>query len=68
MTSNISCDKIDIIAFIIWVVDQMRLFDVLPKEIFSILASPNQIIYSNALAVLYDAFRENLKIPKIIFI
>ena len=42
----------------------MHLFDVLPKEIFSILASPNQLIYYNALAVLYDAFRENLKIPK----
>jgi DNA-binding phage protein len=42
----------------------MRLFDIIPSELFSILSSPNRLIYSDALAVLYDAFRENLKIPK----
>jgi hypothetical protein len=33
----------------------MRLFDVVPGELFSIIASPNRLIYSDALAVLYDA-------------
>lgn len=42
----------------------MHLFEVVPGELFSILASPNRIIYSDALAVLYDAFQENLKIRK----
>lgn len=42
----------------------MHLFDVLPEDLFSILASPNRLIYSDALSVLYDAFRENLKIQK----
>jgi hypothetical protein len=42
----------------------MRLFDIVPNELFSILSSPNRLIYSAALAVLYDAFRENLKIQK----
>ncbi|HWQ73161.1 MAG TPA: Wadjet anti-phage system protein JetA family protein [Desulfitobacteriaceae bacterium] len=42
----------------------MRLFDIVPSELFSILSSPNRLIYSDALAVLYDAFRENLKIQK----
>ncbi len=45
----------------------MHLFDVVPSELFSILASPNRLIYSDALAVLYDAFRENLKIRKSTF-
>lgn len=42
----------------------MNLFDRLPKELFSILASPNKVVYSDALLVLYDAFQENLKISK----
>jgi hypothetical protein len=42
----------------------MHLFNVLPDDLFSILASPNRLIYSDALSVLHDAFRENLKIQK----
>lgn len=42
----------------------MKLFDVIPSELFSILASPNRALYSDALDVLYAAYRENLKIPE----
>ena len=42
----------------------MNIFSVIPLDLFSILASPNKVIYSDALFVLYDAFQENLKIPR----
>ena len=42
----------------------MKLFDAVPSELFSVLASPNRVLYSDALDVLYDAYRENLKIPE----
>lgn len=42
----------------------MKLFDVIPSDLFSILASPNRALYSDALDVLYTAYRENLKIPE----
>jgi hypothetical protein len=42
----------------------MKLFDVVPSDLFSILASPNRELYSDALDVLYAAYRENLKIPE----
>ena len=42
----------------------MKLFDAVPNELFSVLASPNRVLYSDALDVLYDAYRENLKIPE----
>ena len=42
----------------------MNIFERIPKELFSILASPNKAVYSDALLVLHDAFQENLKIPK----
>jgi len=42
----------------------MNVFDIVPQELFSILASPNKAVYSDALLVLYDAFQENLKIPR----
>lgn len=42
----------------------MKLFDAVPSELFSVLASPNRILYSDALDVLYCAYRENLKIPE----
>jgi len=42
----------------------MNIFDLIPQELFSILASPNKAVYADALLVLYDAFQENLKIPK----
>ena len=45
----------------------MKLFEVVPSELFSVLASPNRILYADALEVLYNAYRENLKIPEEIF-
>ena len=42
----------------------MKFFEVIPSELFSPLASPNRILYADALDVLYTAYRENLKIPE----
>lgn len=42
----------------------MKLFDAVPNELFSILASPNRDLYADALDVLYEAYRENLKVPE----
>ena len=42
----------------------MNIFDIVPQELFSVLSSPNKAVYSDALLVLYDAFQENLKIPR----
>ncbi len=42
----------------------MKLFDAVPSDLFSILASPNRVIYSDALDVLYEAYQEGLKIPE----
>lgn len=42
----------------------MKLFDVIPNDLFSILASPNRTLYADALDVLYEAYQENLKIPE----
>lgn len=42
----------------------MRLFDTVPNELFSVLASPNRVLYADALSVLYDAYRDTLKIPE----
>lgn len=42
----------------------MKLFDAIPSDLFSVLASPNRVLYSDALDVLYSAYRENLKIPE----
>ena len=42
----------------------MKLFDAVPGELFSVLASPNRVIYSDALDVLYEAYQEGLKIPE----
>lgn len=41
----------------------MKLFDAVPNELFSVLASPNRSLYADALDVLYEAYRENLKVP-----
>jgi hypothetical protein len=43
----------------------MNLFNAVPSELFSILASPNRSLYADALEVLYEAYRDNLKIPEI---
>lgn len=40
----------------------MKLFDTVPSELFSPLASPNRVLYADALEVLHTAYRENLKI------
>lgn len=42
----------------------MKLFDAVPSDLFSVLASPNRVIYSDALDVLYEAYQEGLKIPE----
>lgn len=42
----------------------MQLFDAVPNELFSVLASPNRNLYADALDVLYEAYQENLKIPE----
>lgn len=43
----------------------MNLFSALPAELFYVLASPNRRLYADALDVLYEAYRDNLKIPEI---
>lgn len=47
--------------------DTVHLFEIVPEELFSLLASPNRRIYSDALMVLHDAFHENLRISKSCF-
>lgn len=42
----------------------MRLFEAIPSELFSVLASPNRVLYADALDVLYEAYGDNLKIPE----
>lgn len=42
----------------------MNLFEVVPGDLFSPLASPNRKLYADALDVLYTAYRETLKIPE----
>ena len=42
----------------------MNLFERVPLELFSVLASPNRGLYADALDVLYDSYKENLKIPE----
>lgn len=42
----------------------MNLFDRIPSELFSVLASPNRMLYADALDVLWDTYRGNLKIPE----
>lgn len=42
----------------------MNLFERIPTELFSVLASPNRALYADALDVLYETYRESLKIPE----
>jgi hypothetical protein len=42
----------------------MKLFDAVPSELFSILASPNRALYAEALEVLYQAYQNHLKLPE----
>ena len=42
----------------------VKLFEAIPSDLFSVLASPNRELYADALDVLYEAYQENLKIPE----
>lgn len=42
----------------------MNLFDILPENLFSILASPNKKIYINALFVIREVFSQEMSIPR----
>ena len=42
----------------------MKLFETIPGDLFSVLASPNRFLYADALDVLYEAYRDHLKIPE----
>ena len=42
----------------------MNLFEIVPIELFSPLASPNRKLYADALEVLYMAYQEALKLPE----
>ena len=42
----------------------MKLFEAVHPDIFSVLASPNKELYASALEVLYEAYRDYLKIPE----
>lgn len=42
----------------------MKLFEVVPSEFFSVLASPNRELYAEALEILYRAYRNHLRLPE----
>jgi len=42
----------------------MKLFEAIHPDIFSVLASPNKELYASALEVLYESYRDSLKIPE----
>ena len=42
----------------------MKLFESIPRDLFSVLTSPNRELYADALDVLYSAYCENLKISE----
>lgn len=42
----------------------MNLFEIIPSDLFSPLASPNRKLYADALDVLYTAYLERLRIPE----
>ncbi len=42
----------------------MNLFQQVPEELFSILSSPNRMLYADALEVLYLVYQDALKIPE----
>lgn len=42
----------------------MKLFDIIPQNLFSILASPNREIYVNSLFVIRKAFKQEMSIRK----
>lgn len=42
----------------------MNLFDVIPENLFSILASKNKRIYVDALFVIRESFKQEMSLPK----
>jgi len=42
----------------------MKLFEAIHPDLFSVLASPNKELYASALEVLYEAYRDHLRIPE----
>ncbi len=42
----------------------MSLYDIIPENLFSVLASKNKNLYCNALFVVLDSFKAHLKISK----
>lgn len=42
----------------------MNVFQNIPDELFSVLASPNRRLYADALEILYQVYQESLKIPE----
>lgn len=40
----------------------MKLFEVVPHDLFSVLSSPNRALYADALEILYSAYQSQLKI------
>lgn len=42
----------------------MKFFEIIPHELFSPLASPNRVLYADALDILYTAYQEHLKLPE----
>ena len=40
----------------------LQLFEAVPEDLFSVLASPNRALYAEALEVLYETYRDHLKI------
>ena len=43
---------------------RLRFFEIIPSDLFSLLASPNRAVYSDAVLVLNSAFQSALKIPR----
>ena len=45
----------------------MNVFQSVPDELFSVLASPNRVLYADALEILYQAYQDSLKLPQSVF-
>lgn len=41
----------------IWEVELLQLFEAVPEDLFSVLASPNRALYAEALEVLYETYQ-----------
>ena len=45
----------------------MNVFQSVPDDLFSVLASPNRVLYADALEILYQAYQDSLKLPQSVF-